>query len=141
MPSKTPREAVTLLNSDVSQMSKVEKLKYPTIALVGMGEAWSYFITRWGEYKAGTKLVRSDVITQLLECCVEERRKDITCAADKSLADSAEKDVLTVMKALALQTENTMVARVALSNMRQGHKEPIWSFHARVKGQADTCKF
>ena len=27
MPSKTPREAVTLLNSDVSQMSKVEKLK------------------------------------------------------------------------------------------------------------------
>ena len=34
-----------------------------------------------------------------------------------------------------------MVARVALSNMRQGHEEPIRSFHARIKGQADTCKY
>ena len=34
-----------------------------------------------------------------------------------------------------------MVARVALSNMRQGHEEPIRSFYARIKGQADTCKY
>ena len=34
-----------------------------------------------------------------------------------------------------------MVARVALSNMRQGHEEPIRSFYARIKGRADTCKY
>ena len=34
-----------------------------------------------------------------------------------------------------------MVARVALSNMRQVHEEPIQSFYARIKGQADTCKY
>ena len=28
--------------------AKMEKLKRPTVALAGTGEAWSYFITRWG---------------------------------------------------------------------------------------------
>ena len=49
--------------------AKMEKLKRPTVALAGTGEAWSYFITRWGEYKTGTKLVGHDVVAQLLECC------------------------------------------------------------------------
>ena len=121
--------------------AKMEKLKRPTVALAGTGKAWSYFITRWGEYKTGTKLVGHDVVAQLLECCDEELRKDLTRAAGKSLINSAEKDVLTAMKALAVRSENTMVARVALSNMRQGHEEPIRSFYARIKGQADTCKY
>ena len=55
--------------------------------------------------------------------------------------DNNEKDVLAAMRALAVRAENTMVARVALSNMRQGHEEPIRLFHARLKGQADTCKY
>ncbi|KAJ8369166.1 hypothetical protein SKAU_G00091940 [Synaphobranchus kaupii] len=120
--------------------AKMEKLKRPSIALAGTGEAWSYFITRWGEYKTGTKLVGPDIVAQLLECCEEDLRKDLTHAAGKSLADSDEKDVLAAMKALAVRAENTMVAQVAQSNMRQGYEEPIRSFHARIKGQADTCK-
>jgi len=121
--------------------TKMEKLKRPSIALAGTGEAWSYFITRWGEYKTGTKLVGPDIVAQLLECCEEELRKDLTRAAGRSLVGSDEEDVLAAMKALAVRTENTMVARVALSNMRQGHEEPVRSFHARIKGQADTCKY
>ncbi|KAJ8337924.1 hypothetical protein SKAU_G00368900 [Synaphobranchus kaupii] len=121
--------------------AKMEKLKRPSIALAGTDEAWSYFITRWGEYKTGTKLVGPDIVAQLLECCEEDLRKDLTHAAGKSLAESDEKDVLAAMKALAVRAENTMVARVALSNMRQGYEEPIRSFHARIKGQADTCKY
>ena len=120
--------------------TKMEKLKRPSVALAGTGEAWSYFITRWSEYKTGTKLVGPDIVIQLLECC-EELRKDLTRTAGKSLMSSDEKDVLTAMKALAIRAENTMVARVALSNMRQGHEEPIRSFYARIKGQADTCKY
>ena len=121
--------------------TKMEKLKRPSVALAGTGEAWSYFITRWGEYKTGTKLVGPDIVIQLLECCEEELRKDLTRTAGKSLMSSDEKDVLTAMKALAIRAENTMVARVALSNMRQGHEEPIRSFYARIKGQADKCKY
>ena len=112
----------------------MEKLKRPSVALAGTGEAWSYFITRWGEYKTGTKLVGPDIVAQLLECCEEELRKDLTRTAGKSLISNDEKDVLTAMKALAIRAENTMVARVALSNMRQGHEEPIRSFYARIKG-------
>ena len=121
--------------------AKMEKIKRPTVALAGTGEAWSYFLTRWGEYKTGTKLVGPDVVAQLLECCHEELRKDLTRAAGKSLINSDEKDVLAAMKSLAVRSENTMVARVALSNMRQRHEEPIRSFYARVKGQADACKY
>ena len=113
--------------------AKMEKFKHPSVALAGTGEAWSYSITRWSEYKTGTKLVGPDIVAQLLECC-KELRKDITRAAGKSLMSSDEIDVLTAMKALAVRAENTMVARVALSNMRQGHDEPIQSFYARIKG-------
>lgn len=35
----------------------MEKLRCPSIALAGTAETWSYFLTRWGEYKRGTKLV------------------------------------------------------------------------------------
>ena len=121
--------------------SKMQKIKRPTVALAGTGEAWSYFITRWGEYKTGTKLVGPDVVAQLLECCDEELRKDLTRAAGKSLINSDEKDVLAAMKSLAVRSGNTMVARVALSNIRQGHDEPIRWFYDRIKGQADTCKY
>ena len=119
----------------------MEKLRRPSIALSGTAETWSYFLTRWGEYKRGTKLIGSDVVTQLLECCEEDLRKDLTRAAGKSLVDSDEKDVLSAIRALSVHAENIMVARVALSNMRQGHEEPIRSFHARLKGQAGTCKY
>ena len=45
------------------------------------------------------------------------------------------------MRRMTSPLENTMVAQVALSNMRQGYGEPIRSFHGRLKGQADTCKY
>lgn len=78
--------------------AKMEKIRRPSIALSGTAETWSYFLTRWGEYKRGTKLVGSDVVTQLLECCEEDLRKDLTRAAGKSLVDSDEKDVLAAME-------------------------------------------
>ena len=70
----------------------------------------------WGNYKPGTKLVGPDIVAQLLECCDDELRKDLTRAAGKSLINSDEKDIPTDMKALAVRPANPMVARVALSN-------------------------
>ena len=37
--------------------------KRPTVAPAWTGEAWSYYITCWGEYTTGTKLVGPDVVT------------------------------------------------------------------------------
>ena len=49
--------------------------------------------------------------------------------------------MFTAMRGLAIREENTMVARVALHNMRQGRDEPIRAFGARLRGHASVCKF
>ena len=53
----------------------------------------------------------------------------------------SEVNVLAAMKALAVRSENIMVARYALHDMRQGREEQIRSFYARIKGQADSCDY
>ena len=80
-------------------------------------------------------------IIQLLECCDEELRKDLTRTAGGTLSNRTEDDVLAAMKLLAVREENTMVARVALYEMRQDNEEGIRSFGARIRGQANVCKF
>ncbi len=103
-----------------TSIGKVEKLKRPTISSAGTSEQWEYFLTRWDEYRNGTHLQGTDAVIQLLECCDETLRKDLTNAAGKSLANETEDYVLNAMKALAIRGENIMVARVTLLNMRQG---------------------
>ena len=58
--------------------SKAEKVRRPTVTSSGTSEDWKYFLTRWQEYKLATRLVGNDVILQLMECCDETLRKDLT---------------------------------------------------------------
>ena len=83
----------------------------------------------------------TDLVMQLLECCEDDLRKDLTRTAGGSLAKKTEAQVLAAIKVLAVRQENVMVARVALNQMRQDHNEPVRTFAARVKGQADICNF
>ena len=124
-----------------SHMAKVEKVKRPTVSSGGTDEEWKYFTTRWTEYVKATGVSGTDRVSQLLECCDETLRKDITRTAGGSLTDKTEQEVLTAMRALAVREENAMVARVALHNMRQDRDEPVRSFCARVKGQASVCRY
>ena len=82
-----------------------------------------------------------DKTVQLLECCDEQLRKDLTRNAGGTLTGQTEQAVLKAIRALAVREENTMVARVALHNMRQDRDETIRSFGARLRGQAGVCKF
>ena len=50
-------------------------------------------------------------------------------------------DLLAAIRALAVREENPKVARVALSRMVQDRGEPIRSFAARLRGQAEVCMF
>ena len=121
---------------------KMEKLKRPTISLAGStSETWAYFETRWGEYRDGTHLQGDNIVVQLLECCDDELRRDLTHSNGGSMVRGTEVDMLAAMKTLAVRSENIMVARYALHDMRQGREEPIRSFYARIKGQADTCDY
>ena len=61
-----------------SPTAKPEKVKRPTITSSGTNEEFTYFCQRWNGYKLATKLTGNDVIYQLLECCDEPLRKDLT---------------------------------------------------------------
>jgi hypothetical protein len=121
--------------------AKLEKVKRPVISSGGSSEDWAYFESRWKDYVDATKVTGKDKVVQLLECCDEELRKDLTRNAGGSLANKSEKDVLEAIKKLAVRAENAMVARVHLHNMKQDRDETIRSFGARIRGQAGVCKF
>ena len=120
--------------------ARVEKIKRPTISLGGTSAEWEYFLTRWAEYKSGTRIDGGDAVAQLLECCEEDLRKDLTRAAGGSLIRKLESEVISWIKELAVRKENVMVARITLANMRQDRDESVRSFGARIKGQAGVCK-
>lgn len=88
-----------------------------------------------------TKLTGTDRVVQLLECCDEQLRKDLTRTAGGTLTGKTEDEVLTAIRDLAVREENAMVARVALHNMRQDRDESTRDFGARLRGQAAVCKF
>ena len=92
-------------------------------------------------YKAATRITGRELVLQLLECCDEEMRKDLTRTAGGSLADRTEAEVLAAIKQLGVRGENVLLARVELYNMRQDAGEEIRIFGARICGQANLRKF
>ena len=108
-------------------IAKVEKVKRPVISTAGTSEEWVYFESRWSDYIEATKIAGRDKVVQLIECCDEQLRKDLTRSAGGSLTNKTEQEVLAAIKKLAVREENTMVARVTLHNMRQDRDEPVRS--------------
>ena len=109
-----------------------------TISAGGTSEEWTYFTSRWTDYKTATKVSGQDVVIQLLECCEESLRKDLTRNNGGSLTGKTEEAVLAAIKQLAVREENVMVSRV---NMHQDRDEPVRHFAACLRGQATVCKF
>ena len=77
--------------------TKAEKVRRPTISTQGNTEDWTYFHSRWQEYKAATKITGPDIIFQLLETCDETLRKDLTHTYG-TLVGESEANVLTFIK-------------------------------------------
>lgn len=119
---------------------KAEKVRRPVIASQGTTEDWTYFTSRWDQYKAATKIAGADIVYQLLETCEEALRKDLTrCYGN--LVGETEDNVLDFIRTLAIRPENVMVARVKLQSLHQERDEPVRSFVARLRGQAGVCHF
>ncbi|XP_043204419.1 uncharacterized protein LOC122371791 [Amphibalanus amphitrite] len=118
-----------------------EKVTRPRVTAAGSSEDWEYFTSRWTEYKKATGLTDTDCVIQLLECCDEGLRRDLTRFSGGSLSSKDEQTVLAAMRSLAVREENLAVARVQLHNMTQEHEEPVRAFAARLRGQAAVCKF
>lgn len=91
--------------------------------------------------QGGTTICPSDQdirCCQLLECCDEQLRKELTRNASRTLTELSEIEVLAVMKMLAVREKNVMVARVRLHGMRQDQGEPIGAYGASRKVFVDT---
>ena len=138
--ARTAHPAPALTAPPATNAAKAEKIQRPTISAAGTSEEWAYFKQRWSDYKTATHLPASDIIYQLLECCDEGLRKDLT-RSFASLSTHNEETVLKNIKSLAVRQENIMVARMQLHHMRQDRDEPVRAFCARLKGQAGVCHF
>ena len=139
-PVTPPAPAPAPTADGTSSHSREEKVRRPTISSGGTGEDWIYFMARWEEYKAANPaMVGKRAVLQLLECCDDELRKDLTRNAGGSLADRPETEVLAAIKLLAVRQEALMVSRNILWNMQQDHDERIRTFGARLRGQAGMC--
>ena len=95
--------------------AKAEKVKRPTVSSAGTSEELTYFLSRWKDYVDATKIKDKELIIQLLECCDETLRRDLTRAQGGSLTTKTEEIVLAAIRQLAGREENTMVARVTLN--------------------------
>ena len=58
--------------------AKVERVKRPTVTSAGSSEEWDYFQVRCRYYVEATKVTGKDRTLQLLECCDDQLRKDVT---------------------------------------------------------------
>ena len=125
-------------NSDT--VAKPEKLPRPTVSKGITTEEWGFFKSLWGTYKVATKLANRDACIQLLACCDPELRRDLY-RMDNSIEDKGVNAILDTMKSLCVRQENVMVSRLTLHNLRQDRDEGVRNFAARIRGQADVCKF
>ena len=123
--------------------AKPAPIKRPEMTSGGTTENWSYFLTRWKAYSRAVQLSGQDVTIQLLECCDSKLRRDMTrnAVGPTKLEDMTEEGLLEAMRSLAVREENPKVARVALSRMVQDRGEPVRAFAARLRGQAEVCRF
>ena len=122
-------------------IAKIEKVRRATISSAGSSNEWSYFLTRWKDYAEATKLKGNDMVIQLLKCCEEQLRKDLTKNAGGLLTNKSVDKVMAAIKKLAVREDNTIVTRVQLHNMCQDWDETTRSFSARLRDQASVCKF
>lgn len=90
----------TVHSSNNGPAAKTEKVKRLSISAAGTSEEWSYFLSRWSEYVSATKINGRDKVVQLLECCDELLRKDLTRSTGGSLTDETEETVLAAIKNL-----------------------------------------
>ena len=143
-----PAVVAALLNGHMLVHSQATRTKptpvrRPEITAGGTTENWHYFLTRWRAYSLAVHLVGPDITIQLLECLEPKLRRDVTrnVIGPLPIEQHTEAELLAAIKALAVREENPKVARVALSRMVQDRGEPIRSFAARLRGQAEVCMF
>ena len=126
--------------SNSQNQEKAEKIDKPNIKIGITLEEWLFLMNEWSNYKVLSKPSKQNISRILLQCCEVELRKNLYCIYG-SLGSQSEEYVLKVIKEHAVQSENIVVARVTLHEMKQDQDETVRSLLARLKGQARLCNY
>ena len=103
-------------------------------------ENWQVFTQRWELFKNGASLDARHVNSQLFDCCEDSLQTNLLKESTQ-IASLTEAQVLNSIKSLAVIPVAIGVRRAELLGMTQDSSENARSFHAKVKGKADTCAY
>lgn len=131
---------VSAAHAQPRSLNKAEKAKRPELSSDVSDEDWSYFTSRWDHYKKAANVTGDDVVTQLMECCNEQLRREHHRTFSGAGATS-EKDLLAQLKQISVSKRNKAVNRVKLSQMKQDPREPIRKFSGRVRSLASVSGY
>ena len=127
--------------------ARPEKAKRPELASEVSDEDWAYFVSRWKEYKKATTLTsRDEIITQLMECCSEQLRRDhhrmfLSGATDGAGAAVTEESRLEELKQISVRKRNKAVNRVKVTSIKQDRGEPVRKFAGRIRSLAAVSEY
>ena len=121
--------------------SKPEKFPRPELKLDSSAEEWSEFKVTWEQYKAEYNLAGASLIRQLFASCSEELRHSLSRTTGGSQFDKTEKQLLDLMKQLAVRYQNPAVHVQEFLGLVQHQDEGVRHFLTRLRGVAARCNF
>ena len=114
--------------------STADKIKRPTITSDLSNEQWSYFVSRWDNYRKSTKISETEEVVQLLECLDEDLRMNLTRSIGDKINQKNSTELLKAIKTFAVREENLIIARIDLKHeTRAGRIHPY--ICCTIKGQ------
>ena len=131
---------VSAVHAQPTSNAKAEKAKRPPLSSDVSDEDWEYFTSRWEQYKKAANITGDDVVTQLMECCDEQLRREHHRTFSGAGA-TTETDILAELKQIAVSKKNKAVNRVKLGQMKQDRGEPIRKYCGRVRSLASVSGY
>ena len=103
---------------------------------------WSFFTSKWTDYKSFYKLsAREDIFTELRGCCLTDLQYKLFTATLGTDQKMEEVELLKEIKRLAVMKVNTAVHVKEFLAMSQDSDEPVRKLYARLRGKALSCDF
>ena len=121
---------------------KPERFPRPELKLDSSSEEWSEFLVTWTQYKDEYQLEGSSLIRQLFACCSDELRHSLSRFTGGSHFTKSEKQLLELMKQLAVQYQNPAVHVQEFLGLVQQQDQGVRHFlTTTLRGVAARCNF
>ena len=120
---------------------KPERFPRPDLKLDSSFEEWSEFLVTWTQYKEEYQLEGSSLIRQLFACCSEELRHSLSRSTGGGHFNKSEKQLLELMKQLAVQYQNPAVHVQEFLGLVQQQDQGVRHFLTTLRGVAARCNF